>query len=402
MNKLKNSNRIFILPIIVALVFGLIIMPAIMPIIKVDPKDVPIGLVVTDEGDIGATLAEELPKNAPDIVKFIQYDSMKDLKVAMDEREVYGALELPSDFSSKIVTLQTDSPERATANIYINEGANMSAAMLTETALTNMVAMLNKQLSTQMLTAVEDQTEQIKEQLEPVLQAQEEGSPLAEIGDLISPIQPSKVQDFANPIESEVIKVHDTGELGNAPTAFLTITWIVSLIGAVMLYLAGTDRTFGSKAEKMKFNTIQSVMPFVYALATGYIATWYSTWILGFEFESFNQVALYIAICIAAFTFMIFATLRWLKLPSIAIFMVLMFFSMAAVQMPAEMMPAFYRDYIFSWLPLRIYADGLKEVLFFSKDLINSYSSILIWILIIGLVLVWIKNIIEKTNEQET
>lgn len=402
MNKLKNSNRIFILPIIVALVFGLIIMPAIMPIIKVDPKDVPIGLVVTDEGDIGTTLAEELPKNAPDIVKFIQYDSMKDLKVAMDEREVYGALELPSDFSSKVATLQTDSPQKATANIYINEGANMSAATLTETALTNMVAMLNKQLSTQMLTAVEDQTEQMKEQLEPVLQAQEDGSPLAEIGDLISPIQPSKVQDFANPIVLEVIKVHETGDLGNAPTAFLTITWIVSLIGAVMLYLAGTDRTFRSKAEKMKFNTIQSVMPFVYALATGYVATWYSTWILGFEFESFNRVALYIAICIAAFTFMIFATLRWLKLPSIAIFIVLMFFSMAAVQMPAEMMPAFYRDYIFSWLPLRIYADGLKEVLFFSKDLINSYSSILIWILIIGLVLVWIKNIIEKTHEQET
>ena len=72
MNKLKNSNRIFILPIIVALVFGLIIMPAIMPIIKGDPKDVRIGLVVTDEGDIGTTLAEGGPKNAPDIGNGIQ------------------------------------------------------------------------------------------------------------------------------------------------------------------------------------------------------------------------------------------------------------------------------------------------------------------------------------------
>lgn len=402
MNQLKNSNRIFILPLIVALVFGLIIMPALMPIVKMDPKDVPIGLVVTDEGDIGTTLAEELPKNAPDIVKFIQYDSTEELKTAMDEREVYGALELPADFSSKIATLQTDSPEKATANIYINEGANMSAATLVENALTNMVTMFNKKLSTQMLTAVEDQTEQMKEQLEPVIQAQEEGSPLAEISNFISPIQPSKVQDFANPIESEIIKVHETGNLGNAPTAFLTMTWIVSLIGAVMLYLSGTDRTFTTKADKLKFNTIQSVMPFVYALTTGYVATWYSTWILGFEFESFNRTALYIAICVAAFTFMIFATLRWLKLPSIAIFVVLMFFSMAAVQMPAEMMPAFYRDYIFSWLPLRIYADGLKEVLFYSQDLINSYSSILIWILIIGLVLVWIKNLIEKTNRSDS
>lgn len=402
MNQLKKSNRIFILPIIVALVFGLIIMPAIMPIIKMDPKDVPIGLIVSDEGDIGMTLAEELPKNAPDIVKFIQYDSIEDLEAAMDEREVYGALELPSDFSSKIATLQTESPEKATANIYINEGANMSAATLVESALTNMVTMLNKQLSTQMLATVENQTDQMKEQLAPVLEAQEEGSPLAEISNLISPIQPSKVQDFANPIESDVIKVHETGDLGNVTTAFLTITWIVSLIGAVILYVSGTDRTFASKADKLKFNTIQSVLPFVYALTAGYVATWYSTWILGFEFEYFNRTALYLAICVAAFIFMIFATLRWLKLPSIAIFVVLMFFSMAAVQMPAEMMPAFYRDYIFSWLPLRIYADGLREVLFFSQDLINSYSSTLIWILVIGLVLVWIKNLIEKTNEQES
>src|SRR5699024_2215156 len=156
MNKLKNSNRIFILPIIVVLVFGLIMMPAIMPIIKMNPKDVPVGLVVTDEGEIGTTLAEELSENAQDIVKFIQYNTIKDLKAAMDEREVYGALELPSDFSSKVETLQTDSPEKAIANIYINEGANMNAATLTETALTNMVTMLNKQLSTQMLTAVED------------------------------------------------------------------------------------------------------------------------------------------------------------------------------------------------------------------------------------------------------
>src|SRR5699024_1972534 len=140
MNQLKNTNLIFVLPLIVVIIFGLIIMPAIMPIVKMNPKNVPIGLIVSDEGDVGATLAEEIPKNAPNIVKFIQYDSIEDLEDAMEEREVYGALELPADFSSKVGTLQTDSPEKATANIYINEGANMSAATLVETTLTNMVA----------------------------------------------------------------------------------------------------------------------------------------------------------------------------------------------------------------------------------------------------------------------
>lgn len=96
------------------------------------------------------------------------------------------------------------------------------------------------------------------------------------------------------------------------------------------------------------------------------------------------------------FTFMIFATLRWLKLPSIAIYILLMFFSMPAVQLALEMLPAFYRDYIVSWLPIRLYAEGMKEVLFFSEDLIHRYSVPMLWVLAVALVLVWVKNLGEK------
>lgn len=66
---------------------------------------------------------------------------------------------------------------------------------------------------------------------------------------------------------------------------------------------------------------------------------------------------------------------------------------MSAVQLPLEMMPSFYRDYIVSWLPIRIYADGLREVLFFSKDLINHF---------VALTLLWLKNIFEKPKTIES
>lgn len=195
--------------------------------------------------------------------------------------------------------------------------------------------------------------------------------------------------------------MNETGNLSNAPIAYLMTMWFTSLIGAVVLYAVGNNRSFASKADQLKFHALQSIMPFVYALVAGYAATWYSTWILDFELDHFNRVALYLTICVAAFILMIFATLRWLKLPSIIIFIILMFFSMSAVQLPPEMMPAFYRDYIVSWLPIRIYADGLREVLFFSKDLINRYSVILIWIMVVALVLLWVKNIVEKPKATE-
>lgn len=75
---------------------------------------------------------------------------------------------------------------------------------------------------------------------------------------------------------------------------------------------------------------------------------------------------------------------------------------MSAVQLLPEMMPSFYRDYIVSWLPIRIYADGLREVLFFSKDLINHYSVILIWIMVAALTLLWLKNIFDKPKTTES
>lgn len=396
--KLGNSNRLFIVPIIFVIVLGLILMTAMLPMMKMNPKDVPIGLVTADEGEMGTTLADTLLENAPEVVKFTQFDSTKALENTMGEREVYGALVLPADFSAKVATLQTDAPEKATVQIYINEGANATVSTLVQTALTNMVTMMNTQLSSQMLTAVQEKTDAMKEQLSPVFQAQGQDSPLAQAGEMISPIQPNKVQDFANPLQSEVIKFNETGDLSNAPMAYMIVTWLTSLIGAVVLYLVGSKRSFTLRADKLKFNTLQSILPFVYALVAGYVATWYSSWLYGFEFEHFNQVALYIALCVAAFTFMIFTTLRWLKLPSIVIYVLLMFFSMSAVTLAPEMLPSFYRDYIVSWAPMRIYADGLRELLFFSQDFINSYSMIIIWILIIAFVLVWLKNLVEKTE----
>ena len=213
---------------------------------------------------------------------------------------------------------------------------------------------------------------------------------------MLSPIQPSKVANYANPIQAEIIKVHPTGNLGNAPMAFMTSTWFVSIIGAVILYLVGSKREFSNGQQLIKFTAIQSVLPFVYGLVAGYVLSWYSNWMLGFDLDYFNQTALTIALSITAFIYLILATMKWLKLPSIAIYMILMFYSMAAVQLPSQMMPAFYQDYLLPILPIRYFVESLKEVLFFSHEVINSSSIVLIWILVISFILVWINAFMDK------
>ena len=369
MEKITRNPRLLAAPIAVAVVLGLILMSAIYPMVKMSPKNIPVGIVATDEGEIGKALAAGLMQNAPETVRFVRFDSVAQLEEAMDKRDVYGALVLPADFSAKLATLRTGAPEKATVQIYVNEGANPTVANLMQTALANMASMINAQLSAQMLSANPD-----------------------------APIPAGRIADFANPVRTEIVKINPAGHMGNAPLSFLTGVWFTSLIGGVALYLFGNRRSFASRAEKLKLNAVQSVMPFVYGLVTGYVLAWYSTWLYGFEYESFNKVALYLALVVAAFVFMIFATLRWLKLPGIVIYVLLMFFSMPAVQLAPEMMPAFYRDWLFSWLPIRIYVDGIREILFISGDYFNRYSMILIWILAVALVLVWVKNLSEKTK----
>lgn len=398
MDKLANSNKIFILPIIAVIILGLIFMPANIPTVKMSPKNLPIGLVILDKGETGETLSKALLANAPDAVKFTQYKSIAALNQAMDDKKVYGALAIPEDFSRKLASLQTEVPEKATMQIYINEGANSAVAAVVQTTLTAMVSAMNTNVSTQMLAAVQEKTDEMKSKLEPALKAQGENSPLATIGNMISPISPEKVQDFANPIQSEVIKVHEVKGLAAVPASLLTVTWLASIVGAIILYLSGNKRLFTSKKSKLQFNVLQSVLPFIYAIVGGYLITWYSTWILGFDYTSFNKVALFVALSIAAFMLMIFATLRWLKLPSITIFILLMFFSMAAVQLAPEMIPAFYRDYVVSWLPLRFFVEGLKEVLFYNHEVFNHYGIILLGIIVVALIVVWIKNVVEKVK----
>ena len=128
-----NWNRVLMAPVIVIMVIGLILMLAILPIVKMNPKHVPIGLVVLDKGEIGKTLTEKLLENAPDVVEFKQFETEIRLNEAMFDREIYGGFVLPEDFSSKIETLQSEQPEKAVVRIYINEGANAQAKISVET-----------------------------------------------------------------------------------------------------------------------------------------------------------------------------------------------------------------------------------------------------------------------------
>lgn len=405
--QMNSKNKFLFIPFIAVIIVTLIFIAAQIPSAKVNPKHLPVALVNEDSSEMAETIVTNLKENAPDAVKFIEYDSVKEMKAAMDDRETYGGLVIPADFATQIAAIQTgDTP--ANIDIYINEGVNTNVATSMESILKQVVATISSNASTQMLTQMQQVADQMGEtlgqQLAQMAQMNPEASAASQAGDIssmISPVQPTKVALLANPITATVSKVNPVGHLASAPAAFFVPLWLASLLGAVMLYLSGTKRPFESRTAMTKFQLVQSFIPIVYGFFTGYLVTWYSTWVLGYEFESFNTVAIFTSIAVIAFVYMTLSVVSWLRLPVLAFFALFIFYGLPLIQLVPEMIPSFYGDYILPWLPIRFLIDGMKEILFFGEGVMNHYTTILLGIAIGGFILLWLKNITKKPTVEE-
>jgi hypothetical protein len=64
-----------------------------------------------------------------------------------------------------------------------------------------------------------------------------------------------------------------------------------------------------------------------------------------------------------------------------ALLLLLLLFGAPLLPMAPEMMPLFYRDWVYPWLPMRFMVEGLRELFFFGKGLTwGSPVSTLVWI----------------------
>lgn len=399
-----EKNKFFIVPFLAVLAIALLFLAAQIPTAKMEPKNLPIAIVNEDAGDVGETLLKQVKDNEPEALHFIEYKSVKAMKEGMDERETYGGLVIPKGFSKQLESLQTDTPKQSALNLYINEGANAALATSVQTMLEKMSTQLNATLSAQIVDKLQQGTDAASKQVATQLQSMQQMLPATAanafetLPNMISLVQPKSIAVLAQPVTTEIVKVNKTGELTSAPTALFTPVWVGSLLGAAMLYLALNKRSFAGTRTLRKFQTIQSLIPIVYGLFAGFVITWFATWMLGYEFDSFLQVALFVSLAVTAFCYLMLATIKWLRLPSAVLFGLLIFFGLPLIQVVPEMVPHFYSAYILPWLPMKFLIEGLKELLFFDNTFMNHNTNVLIGMAIVSFIIIWIKNLFAKKD----
>ena len=370
-----KDNKFFFAAFGAVLILLFIFVSTQIPSARSAVKNLPIGLVTEDMGEMGQTFVEMVQTNAAaagDTFEFVVLESKKEMDELMTEQELYGALFIPADFSEKYASLQTAAPESPSLQIYVNQGKNANVANIVNQALTTMVTQMNANMSQQLFSVMEQNN---------------------------LPVSTKQAQIFASPIQSEVITVNQTGSLASAPASLFQPIWLASVVSALLLWFAGRKRLFPSVGEQIKFRLLQTVVAVILGFFTGYVVTWLTTWMLGFEYASFNDVALFASIASCGFILLILAVVSWIGYAGLPIFVLLMFFGLPLVQLVPEMMPAFYANWVYPWIPMRFLFDGLKEILYFNGEVWNGSAQVLCWMAAISAIFVVAKGSAKQASK---
>ncbi|MEY2196755.1 YhgE/Pip domain-containing protein [Neobacillus sp. BF23-41] len=373
-NKLVLLSPIIVLAVI--FIFSLTLFPSVQP----QPKNLPIAIVNEDEGvqipnqpemNMGKTIVEAMQINSKattdedTTVKWIEVKTAEEAQKGMDNQKYYASLVIPKDFSAKQASLRTPAPSSPEVQIYINQGMNTAASTMAGQVLNGVVDNMNNKIRTQLLDGFEKQ-----------------GATLTA----------KQAASLATPISKKVTNVNEIGTnsaSGNSPVSLFQPLWIGSLAGAAIIFIAVSKLSITNRKENLIAKIGQILIGVVVSLVVGFGLTWLAGDMVGIHIPKFTDTALFLSITSFCFFLMISAVLSWLGIRSIGLFALLLFFGAPLLSMAPEMMSPFYRDWIYSWLPMRFMIQGLRDLFFFGKGLTwSSPVSTLVWIGAVSMVII--------------
>jgi len=384
-NKLVLAAPIIALAVI--FIFSLTLFPTVQP----QPKNLPIAIVNEDVGvdipnqpkmNMGQTIVEMMKDSTKteknSAVKWVEVKSKEAVQKGLDNQKYYAAFIIPKDFSSNQASLRTPTPSSPVIEIVINQGMNTAAATMAGQILNGVVDNMNNTVRTQLLEGFEAQ------------------------GVTLTVEQASSI---VTPISTIVTNVNEIGQNsanGNSPVSLFQPLWIASIATAAIVFFGISKTAIRNRKENLITKIGQILMGAIVALIIGFGLTWIADGMVGLNIPNFMDTALFLTITSFSFYLMISAVLSLVGIRGIAVFVLLLFFGAPLLALAPEMMSPFYRDWMYSWLPMRFMIEGLRELLFFGKGLSwNTPVSVLVWIGVVSLFIILGTAFKRKTVKEE-
>lgn len=347
------------LVLIVLILFGSATMGSVL---GSEPKEIPVALVVLDQPtelpsgetlEVGKAIQTTLGSNPALPFVWHVVGSEEEAREGLDKREYYGALVLPANLSSGLLSLATSSPIHPHVKIIANEGMSTQASTIVTTALGQALRMIGEELSQQLLEQIGKQKGQI-------------------------PVEAAKALVTPMSVQEEVI--HSPGvnnALGNAPALLTQVMWIGSLVTGIFLFLASKE-AIAAGSRGWAVSTVQATVGLVIvSLASGFTLWMALSW---YGMQMADAGGTWLFLCLVGSTFFLLQSslLNWIGFRAMPLLVFLMFFSIPLLNTAPEFLPKSARDWIYSWTPLRFAAEGLREVMYFGGlDAVSSNAFIL-------------------------
>ncbi|MES5927390.1 DUF3533 domain-containing protein [Bacillus cereus group sp. MG9] len=372
------KNKLLLLSPVIALLVVFIFSLTLFPTVQPKPKNLPMAIVNEDQGveisnqpkmNMGQTIVDNMKKTSKSeeepAVKWVEVQNKEAVQKGLNNQDYYAALVIPKDFSTKQASLRTPQPSSPEVEIFINQGMNTAASTMAGQMLNAIVDNMNNTVRTQLLEGLKAK-----------------GATLTA----------DQVSNVVTPITKKVTNVNEIGKNsanGNSPMSLFQPLWIASLASAAIIFIAISKTQVGTRKENFVLKLKQIVTGAIATLVIGFGLTWIADGMVGLNIPNFTDTALFLSITSFCFFLMISAVLSLVGLKGIGIFALLLFFGAPLLALAPEMMPSFYQDWIYSWLPMRFMIEGLREIFFFGKGLTwNTPLTILVWIGVVSMVII--------------
>ncbi|EJQ50729.1 YhgE/Pip domain-containing protein [Bacillus cereus BAG6X1-2] len=370
------KNKLLLLSPVIALLIVFIFSLTLFPTVQPQPKNLPIAIVNEDQGveipnqpkmNMGQKIVDTMKKSSKSdeepAVKWIEVKNKEAVQKGLNNKEYYAALVIPKEFSAKQASLRTPQPSSPEVEIFINQGMNTAASTMAGQVLNGVVDNMNNTVRTQLLDGFKAK-----------------GATLTT----------DQASNLVTPIAKKVTNVNGIGKNsanGNSPVSLFQPLWIASLASAAIIFIAIRKMPVGSRKENFVLKVKQIITGAVAALVIGFGLTWIADSMVGLNISNVTDTALFLSITAFSFFLMITAVLSLVGLNGIGLFALLLFFGAPLLSLAPEMLPSFYQDWVYAWLPMRFMIEGLREIFFFGKGLSwNTPVTVLVWIGVVSMV----------------
>lgn len=382
---MKNffSQKLFWGGLLAIIVVVIIFMIGFMgSIVNPEPKDMPVALVVEDKGveqpgyslNFGETIAETLTTNKNIPFKWSVLQNKDEALNEMNNRTYYAAIVIPENTSQNIASLLQPSPELPQVEIIINEGMNYTAA--------NTIGQIFDQIGLEMNT-------QVQNLIFTQLEAQSVSLPPDKIKQLVNPIQMK--EEMINGVDSHTAN-------GNTPVLFTQILWLSVFICSLLLFITLKKTTNSQISLSSIASQLIGGIIFVSVIVSTIIM--FANYILDVNIPNIGNT-FFILLLSGFIFFLIQNTLfNWIGVIAAPFILLMFLFSIPVLNLPVEFLPDITKQWLYSWIPLKFSAEGLRGIFFFDNHNVREYLNILIYIGI-GSLIAMTLSVFKKQSKKE-